>query len=227
MKLFGYEFRNARLAEEALTTPSYRMQFPDAADNQRLEFLGDAVLGLLASERLYAEFSAEREGRLTVRRTHMVSTAALCRAAARHDLAPLLRRNHGCAPLPENSKTLADAIEAVIGAAFLDGGLDAARAVFDALALESAAESETEWSENPKGELQVRTQAMVPPRRPEYTLVNITGKAHAPTFTVRVSVDGLGEATASAASRRAAESAAAAMLLSEYKQEQGVERCGS
>lgn len=208
----GYEFRNPALLAEALTTPSFRMSEPTAHDNQRLEFLGDAVLGFLAADRLYAEFPHEAEGLLTVKRTHLVSSAALCAAAERLGLAAHLRRNRGAAELPRTSKTLADAIEAIIGAAWLDGGLAAAKAVFDALELEVNAEAGA-WSGNPKGDLQIKTQAMTPPRQPEYTLVRVAGKSHAPVFTVRVSVADVGEATASASSRKEAESLAAAALL--------------
>lgn len=208
----GYEFRNPALLAEALTTPSFRMSEPTAHDNQRLEFLGDAVLGFLAADRLYAEFPDEAEGLLTVKRTHLVSSAALCAAAERLGLAAHLRRNRGAAELPRTSKTLADAIEAIIGAAWLDGGLAAAKAVFDALELEVNAEAGA-WSGNPKGDLQIKTQAMTPPRQPEYTLVRVAGKSHAPVFTVRVSVADVGEATASASSRKEAESRAAAALL--------------
>ena len=208
----GYEFRNLALLAEALTTPSFRMSEPTAHDNQRLEFLGDAVLGFLAADRLYAEFPDEAEGPLTVKRTHLVSSAALCAAAERLGLAAHLRRNRGAAELPRTSKTLADAIEAIIGAAWLDGGLAAAKAVFDALELEVNAEAGA-WSGNPKGDLQIKTQAMTPPRQPEYTLVRVAGKSHAPIFTVRVSVADMGEATASASSRKEAESRAAAELL--------------
>ncbi len=210
----GYEFRNPALLAEALTTPSFRMSEPTAHDNQRLEFLGDAVLGFLAADRLYAEFPDEAEGPLTVKRTHLVSSAALCAAAERLGLAAYLRRNRGAAELPRTSKTLADAIEAIIGAAWLDGGLAAAKAVFDALELEVNAEAGA-WSGNPKGDLQIKTQAMTPPRQPEYTLVRVAGKSHAPIFTVRVSVADVGEATASASSRKEAESLAAAALLKE------------
>ena len=217
MEIFGYEFNDAALLEEALTTPSYRMQHPEAKDNQRLEFLGDAVLGLLAAERLYGEFPNEEEGALTVRRTHLVSSAALCAAAARQGLAARLKRNRGAAELKRNAKTLADAIEAVIGAAYLDGGFAAARTVFAALGLNSGA-SAGEWEGNPKGELQVRAQAMTPPRHPEYALVRTAGKAHAPVFTVRVAVEGLGTAEAEAGSRREAEAAAAAKLLASMQQ---------
>ena len=212
MEIFGYEFKSAALLEEALTTPSYRMDVPGAKDNQRLEFLGDAVLGILAAERLYAEFPSEPEGPLTVRRTHMVSAAALCAAADRLGLAARLRRNRGAAELPRNAKTLADAIEAIIGAAYLDGGFAAAKRVFEALELTANAD-EGEWSGNPKGELQVRAQAMTPPRHPVYELLKTEGKAHEPVFTVRVTVEGLGSATASARSHKEAESKAAADLL--------------
>lgn len=212
MEFLGHDFRNEALLEEALTTPAYRMDFPSAHDNQRLEFLGDAVLGLLAAERLYGEFSQEQEGSLTVRRTRMVSSVALCEAARRLELERHLKRNHGAAPLAKNAKTLADAVEAVIGAAYIDGGLSAAEEVFAALELSSNLEA-APWNGNPKGELQIRTQAMKPPRHPEYTLVSTAGKAHAPIFTVKASVEGVGEATAEASSHKEAEAKAAAILL--------------
>lgn len=210
----GHVFRRPELLEEALVTPAYRMQFPDARDNQRLEFLGDAVLGLLAAERLFGEFTDANEGMLTTKRANIVSSAALCRAAERIGLEPALKRNRGAGELPRGAKTLADAVEAVIGAAYLDGGLEAARTVFDKLQLESGSD-DAEWGGNPKGELQMRAQAMKPPRHPEYELVASSGKAHDPVLTVRVTVDGVGTATASAHSRKEAEAMAAAKLLSE------------
>ena len=212
MNGWGYEFKNAALLKEALTTPACRITNPKVQDNQRLEFLGDAVLGMLAAERLYAEFPNETEGTLSVRRTHMVSTAALCAAAERIEIGGQLRRNKGAQELPRGSKTFADAIEALIGAAYLDGGYAAAKKIFEALALEVNAEVGA-WSENPKGELQIRVQAMTPPRRPLYTLLKRIGKAHEPVFTVKVSVEGIGEATASAHTRKEAESKAADILL--------------
>ena len=193
------------------------MDRPDATDNQRLEFLGDAALGLLAAERLFGEFPGAAEGSLSVRRARMVSAAALCGAAERLGLAAHLRRNRAAAPLPRTAKTLADAVEAVIGAAYIDGGLDAARRVFEALDLEANAVVD-ELSANPKGALQVRAQAMKPPQHPRYELLSMAGKAHEPVFTVRVVVDGLGEATATAGSRKEAESHAAARLLSRAQQ---------
>lgn len=214
MELLGYRFQDESLAETALTTPACKIDVPDVVDNQRLEFLGDSILNFLAAERLYAAKPDEKEGPLTVRRTHMVSTAALCAAAADHGLLPLLKRNRGAAELPRNSKTLADAVEAVIGAAYLDGGMAAADVVFETLGL-SANAAMDEWSENPKGELQELAQRMDPPRHPEYALLGVAGKAHEPVFTVKVSVEGVGEAVASARSRREAEAEAARALLKE------------
>lgn len=212
MEFLGHDFVNEELLSEALTTPSCRMEFPGVTDNQRLEFLGDAVLGLMAAERLYAGFPRQQEGPLTVMRTHMVSTAALCEAADRLGVVPQLRIASHLPPLAKNAKTVADAVEAIIGAAYLDGGFPAAREVFEKLGLTANAD-EGEWNGNPKGELQVRAQAMHPPRHPEYTLVSTAGKAHEPVFTVKVSVEGIGEATASARNHKAAEAQAAARLL--------------
>ena len=79
----GYSFTRRELLLEALTTPECKMDSPRIADNQRLEFLGDAVLGLLAGEKLFRDFPSAAEGRLTVMRPHMVSSAALCGAAHR------------------------------------------------------------------------------------------------------------------------------------------------
>ena len=218
MKSFlGHCFHDENLLSEALTTPSCRMDRPNVVDNQRLEFLGDAILGALAAERLYGEFPGDPEGSLTVKRTHMVSTAALCAAANRLGLSAHLLRNRGAEPLPKDAKTLADAMEAIIGAAYLDGGLDAARKVFETYALESGNWDAEKWGGNPKGELQIRAQAMSPQRLPEYEVVEAGGKPHEPVFTVRVRVEGMGEAIASARSHKAAESLAAAKLLSGCK----------
>jgi ribonuclease-3 len=211
-EIFGYRFRDRALLDAALTTPSCKMDNPRTADNQRLEFLGDAVLGLLSAVELYGRFPHEGEGALTVMRTQMVSSSALCRAAAKHGLAAKLRRNRAAGELPPNSKTIADAVEAIIGAAYLDGGFEAAGRVFAALGVE-VHDSGGKRTANPKGDLQIKAQAMKPPRQPSYELVSVDGKAHCPFFTVRVSVDGLGEAEAGAPTRREAEARAAAKLL--------------
>lgn len=213
-EIFGYTFKNGALLAEALTTPACRMERPNVEDNQRLEFLGDSVLGMLAAECLYAAFPHEAEGSLTVRRTLMVSAAALCVAANRLGLVPRLKRNRGAQQLPRNSKTIADAVEAIIGAAYLDGGFAAARQVFAALGLSPDLETNA-WHGNPKGELQVRALAMKPPVRPVYELLKKVGADHAPVFTVRVTVKGIGSAEASAGNHKEAEVHAAEKLLRE------------
>ena len=208
----GYAFRDSALLVQALTTPACRMDHPEDGDNQRLEFLGDAVFGLLSADAVYAAFPADAEGLLTVRRTHLVSGAALADAAERLGLRDFLKFNHGAQPPPPRAKVLADSLEALMGAVWIDGGLPAARAVFTVLDLPFR-ESFNEWDANPKGYLQVKAQAMHPPRRPVYEVTQVSGVAHAPVVTVHVSVHGLGDAVATAGSKSAAEVAAAAALL--------------
>ena len=215
-EIFGYVFSNAALLEEALTTPSYRMTQPQAEDNQRLELLGDAVLQLLATEWLFAAYPKDKEGSLTARRQHMVSSAALCAAAAAHGICARLRRNRGAGPLDAHAKTLADAVEAILGAAYLDGGKPAAEAVFAALGLtENAAQGELDG--NPKTALQHYAQALKPPRIPVYERVRTAGTCDKPVFTARVTVEGVGSAQAQGGSLRQAETAAADALLKKTK----------
>ena len=216
--IFGYEFSDPSLLDEALTTPSYRMDKREAKDNQRLEFLGDAVLNFIAANRLYSANPDLDEGALTVRRAQLVSSASLCAAAKRTTLARRLRRNKAAHPLPANSKIIADAVEAVIGAAWLDGGLAAAEKMFDFLHLEELVVSDVPWAGNPKGELQIVTQAMEKPVLPEYKVVSVAGKPHEPVFTVEVTVDGLGTERAKAGSRKEAEALAAAKMLASAKE---------
>ena len=208
----GYEFRDPALLALALSTPSVRQSSPDADDNQRLEFLGDAVFGLLSADAVFAACPDEQEGPLTVRRTHLVSGAMLAKVAERMGLRDHLRRNKGASPLPPRAKPLSDAMEAVMGAVWLDGGLSAAQTVFDHLALPLNAPL-NEWEQNPKGALQVKAQSLQPPRQPVYAVDAVKGPDHAPTVTVTVTVEGWGSATATAGSKTAAETAAAAKLL--------------
>lgn len=211
-KRIGYVFRDASLLEAALVTPAYRMDHPNAEDNQRLEFLGDAVFGLLSAQAVYEAYPHDQEGRLTVRRTHLVSTAALVAAANRIGLGEFLKRNAGAQPLSPRAKALADAMEAVMGAVWIDGGITAARSVFGKLEF-PVDERLNEWSDNPKGRLQVLSQAMRPSRKPVYTVDCIKGPSHSPTVTVTVEVVGLGKASATAGSLRKAEAAAASALI--------------
>ena len=211
-EIFGYRFKNPKLLDEALTTPSFRQNEPRARDNQRLEFLGDTILQMMATECVFAALPDAEEGTLTNKRQHMVSGAALCEVADRFALAPRLKRNKGAADLPRTSKILADAVEAVIGAAYLDGGLAAAQAIFDTIGLKDKL-SQQELDGNPRTQLQMMSQRLKPPRLPEYKLLKVEGRSDNPLFTIKVSVSGLGEATAQAHNRKEAETKAAAALL--------------
>lgn len=212
MTLLGWTFRDESLAEEALTTPSYRMSSPGARDNQRLEFLGDAVLGLVAANLLYLRDKEANEGSLTSRRCHMVSAQTLAKAAESAGLAALLRRNKGAEPLQPGAKVLADAAEAVMGAAWLDGGFEAAKKVFDTLGLDAYSRF-GELDGNPKSALQHYTQSMIPPLTPTYRTVSVGGTADKPVFLAEVSVEGLGAARGSGPTRKEAEARAADVLL--------------
>ena len=208
----GYTFRDPALLDRALTSPACRMSNPHVEDNQRLEFLGDAVFGLLAANAVFAAYPNEQEGPLTVRRTHLVSGSVLAEVAERIGLRDHLKRNVGAHALQPRAKALADALEAVMGAVWLDGGLDAALTVFKRLDL-PIMEKLNEWASNPKGYLQVRAQALKPPSRPVYEVLKVEGPPHSPTVTARVTVEGLGVAEATAGSKTGAEIAAATALL--------------
>ena len=212
----GYRFTNRALLERALNTPSVRMVDPSAKDNQRLEFLGDAVFGLLSADSVFRKNPDDQEGLLTVRRTHLVSGVALAAAAEKLELRKWLHRNVGAHEIPPHAKLLADALETIMGAIWLDGGLESARAFFQRLELPFD-EKFNEWDANPKGFLQMKAQALTPPRKPSYKVKKIEGSAHEPIVTVEVSVPTLGTVEATAISKSAAEVAAAAALLAKLQ----------
>lgn len=208
----GHKFRNSLLLAEALTHPSlghetHRHHF----DNQRLEFLGDAVLQLVMTEYLYALFPREAEGRLTKLRSRLVSREALRMHALKLDLGHFLMMGRGeeaCGGR-ERISTLADAFEALLGAIYLDTNLETARRFLLALAADDLAQLEVEPIDiNPKGHLQETLQA-ISPRSPVYELISESGREHEKTFLVRVVWEGstLGEGTGR--SKKQAETAAA------------------
>ena len=214
----GYTFKDPTLLAQALVTPSIKQSDPKAQDNQRLEFLGDAVFGLLTADALYAAFPQEQEGPLTVRRTNLVSGRALAAVAERIGLREHLVRGTGLPPLPPGAKPLADAMEAVMGAVWLDGGIAAALQVFNKLDLAVRADLNEKRS-NPRKYVQQLAQSRHPPQHPVYEVLRVTGgrrgrgPGHAPTISVRVTIPRLASAEASAGSKAAAEAAAAAALL--------------
>jgi ribonuclease-3 len=216
----GYTFKDKALLRIAMTNPSYRASHPELAseeDNQRLEFLGDAVFGLLAAEQLYCKYKEEKEGVLTQLRSHLVSGAALARLAKSIHLGQYLILDKGeeARGGREKDKYLTDALEATFGAVWQDGGWDAARRVYDHLQVGPEGEKvfQSLCEENPKGQLQQLAQRNRWTDSPQYVLVSQQGPSHAPTYTVRVEVATGDSATATAQNKHAAESAAAMELL--------------
>jgi ribonuclease-3 len=215
-KTLGYAFKNRKLLETALTNPSYRADHAGEGvkDNQRLEFLGDAVFGLLTAQQVYELYADEDEGGLTVRRSHLASGRALAELARRVGLGPYLRLGKGeAASGRDKDKSLTDAMEAVFGAAWCDGGLKAVKAIFAKLMSDGAQAPLDVWAENPKGQLQELAQRNAWPASPAYELTEVTGPSHAPAYTVKAKVHGGHEALGTGKTKRAAEVAAAQALL--------------
>lgn len=207
----GHHFGQSRLLTRALTHRSF-----GADHNERLEFLGDAVLSLAVSSLLYERFAGSDEGDLTRVRAHLVREDSLHRVALTLGLPDVLRLSEGEARGggAQRPSILADAVEALIGATFLDGGFDAALAVVRRLFGEVIATTEIDnWSKDAKTELQEWLQARKLPV-PVYRIVATRGQAHAQTFEVECAVPALhltepGEGR----SRRTAEQEAARRML--------------
>lgn len=217
---FGYHFRDEELLRLALTHPSVAHENGTAtAHNQRLEFLGDAVLGLVLTEMLYGQFPAFDEGPLTKARAKLVNRHSLASRARSLGLGAhlILSRGEEVSGGRDRSSALADAYEALLGAIFLDGGFDAAREFIlkeFAGALDELAARPV--IENPKGELQELLQSRSP-RAPEYQTIQIAGSDHDPLFECAVLHDGVELARGQGKSKKAAESAAALVALEALK----------
>jgi len=212
----GYEFRNPLLLAEAMTHSSlaYETRKPHS-DNQRLEFLGDAVLQLVLTEELYRLFPDSPEGQLTKLRARLVSRGALRGYAERLGLGQflLLGRGEESSGGRTRASSLADAFEAVVGAIHLDRGLEPARAIVLRHCRPELDEIAAEPSErNPKGELQELLQAADSPG-PVYETIAQTGPHHARQFTAiaRWREQEIGRGTGS--SKKQAETQAAADAL--------------
>ena len=215
-KTLGYAFKNRGLLVTALTNPSYRADHAAEGieDNQRLEFLGDAVFGLLTAQQVFERYADEDEGGLTVRRSHLASGRALAGLARRIGLGQYLRLGKGeTAAGRDKDRSLTDAMEAVFGAAWCDGGLKAVKAIFAKLMADASEAPLDVWADNPKGRLQELAQRNVWQDSPTYELIEVTGPNHAPAYTVKAKVCGGHEALGSGRTKRAAEVVAAQALL--------------
>ncbi len=208
----GYRFTNARLLELALTHRSLSRE-GQSASNQRLEFLGDAVLGLVIAEMLYAMFPSEAEGDLSKRLVSLVNGEQLAVIAQTMQLGDYLHLSGGEADQGgrANPSNLEDALEALLGAVYLDGGFEAAKAIIThfwkdyATALKSP-------PKDAKTALQEWAQGRGLPL-PEYALISSEGPSHAPLFVIEVKVEGIAPMRAEAGVKKTAERLAAEKLL--------------
>ena len=211
----GHRFVDSALLQRALTHRSF-----GADHNERLEFLGDAVLAMAVSTLLYAHFSDSDEGDLTRVRAHLVREDSLYRAGLVLGLPDVLRLSEGEARGggAQRPSILADAVEAVIGALYLDGGLPAATRLVGQLFGELIASSEVDsWTKDAKTELQEWLQARKLPV-PSYSILATRGQAHAQTFDVECAVPNLGlTEQGEGRSRRSAEQEAARRMLRRLK----------
>lgn len=219
----GYRFSRPALLERALTHSSAGCELralrpgDDAVrspveDNEQLEFLGDAVLDMLASEFLIAEFPDWSEGQLSKSRARLVNAASLFAAAQRLGIGAHLRLGRGEEKTGGREKPalLADAFEAVIAAVYLDGGLEAARAVLRRVLLEQALEDggDAMFASDRKSALQEFLQGRGE-KPAEYRLAGEEGPDHRKTFRVEVWVSGELMATGEGSTKKQAEQRAA------------------
>src|SRR3954465_8275436 len=225
----GYKFRNPLLLAEALTHPSLRHETHRSHfDNQRLEFLGDAVLQLVVTEHLYGYFSAEAEGKLTKLRARLVSREALAVHAAEIELGKYLMMGRGeeASGGRVRNSTLADAFEALVGAIYLDSDLAATRKfILEQAASDLAQLVEEPVDVNPKGQLQELLQA-ISPRSPVYEVMSQTGPEHSKTFVVRAIWEGVELGQGTGKSKKQAETMAAIQAMRERRWEKDPELVG-
>ncbi len=209
----GYRFRDLQLLRRALTHPSYVNEHPEdtIGDNQRLEFLGDAVIDFIAAawvHRCYAHFD---EGRMTRLRAVLVRTETLAHFAREAGIGEVLRLGHGETEAGgrERDANLCDAFEALIGAIYLDGGIRAARAAvepfFGPVAEKALAEAA---DRDAKSRLQEWSQAELK-ITPHYRIVSAMGPDHAKRFVAEVLLDDKAVGQGAGHSKQAAEQAAA------------------
>jgi ribonuclease-3 len=218
----GHPFRDENFLRLALTHPSIAHEANTAtAHNQRLEFLGDSVLGLVLTRELYEKFPTADEGSLTKSRAKLVNATSLAGHARALGLGAhlVLSRGEENTGGRERSSALADAFESLLGAIFLDGGFDAAREfILREFAPDFSTLDEPAGIDNPKGELQELLQARSPVA-PQYQFISAIGPDHARHFECAVLHEGAELARGSGKSKKAAESDAALAALKKLRGE--------
>ncbi len=224
----GLPIRDRALLEQALVHSSWLHEHPESArgHNERLEFLGDAVVNLAVSQSLFRRHPLDDEGVLSARRAAIVSTPGLARLAARLDLGSFLLLGEGEAQRGGRVRPslLASAFEAVAGAIYLDLGWEAARDwIHRCAADELAADLAITTLKSPKSRLQEHTQR-ISGERPVYRILEAVGPDHEKQFRIEVVVDGRVLGVGEGPSRRVAETSAAAEALEVLRQERQAAR---
>ena len=213
----GYHFKDRALLLQALTHSTYSNEHPaEGPPNERLEFLGDAVINLLAGRLLYLRLPDESEGELTRRRAQVVRREALADMARGLELPSFLRLGQGQkATGGVTTRVLADAFEALAAALYLDGGYPAAEASFSRLladAIDQAA-----------GPIDFKTQLQEECHRlgkpaPVYEVVSVSGPDHAREYACRVLIDGASYGSGRASSKKVAEQLCAEQAIAALKE---------
>ena len=210
----GYAFTDADLLDRALTHASAGEGTRPRAHNQRLEFLGDRVLGLVIAERVMRDHPQSREGDMSARFHALVDKPACARVARRAGLGDALRigKGAGLQGLRESENVLGDACEALLAAVYLDGGLDAARSVVERLWGDDIQQASRGYTQSAKTRLsEWANKAGV--THPIYRVLDRQGPDHAPEFTVAVELEGRPPTRGRGRNKLEAEQAAAAALL--------------
>ena len=207
-----YKFRNSLLLAEALTHPSLGHEtMRHHFDNQRLEFLGDAVLQLIFTEYLFDQYPTLSEGHLTKIRARIVSRDGLRALAERLDIGRYLMMGRGeeASGGRDRPSTLADAYEALVGAVYLDSDFVTARRIVLTEARELIEDLDIDPPEsNPKGRLQELLQA-ISPRSPTYPIIEQSGPEHLKLFVAKIQWEGCELGKGEGRSKKEAETAAA------------------
>jgi ribonuclease-3 len=208
--ILQYRFKDRALLKRALTHTSAET----GESYERLEFLGDRVLGLIMADALYTLFPGEDEGGLAKRHSALVQGRTLAGVAAMNGLADYIVMG-GAERAGDNENILSDVMESLIGAVYLDGGLESARTLVLRLWGDNVQNLETA-PQDPKTELQEWAQGRGLPL-PKYELVSKDGPDHAPEFVMEVNVQGYPPVQAEGPSRRQAEKTAARIMLRTLK----------
>ena len=216
----GYQFKNAQLLETALTHSSYANErhSPACRSYERLEFLGDSILGIVTADFLYHREPELPEGRMTRLRAELVCETSLHKVALELGISEYMRLGRGEEHTGgrERPSILADMVESIIAAMYLDGGLDRAREFVLSRVLNNVEISETHRSADYKTELQELVQQKSG-QQIRYEMVSQSGPDHNKVFTFRVSINGQSAGEGSGRTKKEAEQMAACMALEALK----------